>query len=256
MSRAARQMNVMRAEPPHPSAFPPGYRAVVFGASGGIGAALLAQLRKRADVAQAVGVARPASSGIGIAGVDVTNEEAMANAARRLSSEERALRLVIVATGFLHDAQGGPEKSLRDLDPARLARAFAVNAIGPALVLKHLAPLLPREGRSVFIALSARVGSIGDNGLGGWHGYRASKAALNQLMRTASIELKRTRPQAIVASVHPGTVATRLSAPFAKAGLDVMTPEVAASRLLSVAERLEPEDSGGFFDYRGAAIPW
>lgn len=249
-------MSVMRNEPHNASAFPTGYRAVVFGASGGIGAALLAQLRERADVAQAIGVARAVSAGVDIAGVDVTDEATVAEAARRLSLDEAPLRLVIVATGVLHDAQGGPEKSSRDLDPARLARAFAVNAIGPALVLKHLAPLLPREGRSVFVALSARVGSIGDNGLGGWHGYRASKAALNQLMRTASVELKRTRPQAIVASLHPGTVATRLSAPFAKSGLDVMTPDAAAARLLSVVARLEQEDSGGFFDYRGAAIPW
>jgi NAD(P)-dependent dehydrogenase (short-subunit alcohol dehydrogenase family) len=249
-------MSVMRNEPPDPSAFPPGYRAVVFGASGGIGAALLAQLRAQGGVAQAMGLARTPASGVEITGVDVTDEATLAAAAACLAQDERPLRLVVVATGFLHDAEGGPEKSLRDLDSARLARAFAVNAIGPALVLKHFAPLLPREGRSVFVALSARVGSIGDNGLGGWHGYRASKAALNQLMRTASVELKRTRPGAIVASLHPGTVATPLSAPFAKAGLDVMTPDVAAARLLSVVERLETEDSGGFFDYRGEAIPW
>ncbi|PPD45135.1 MAG: C-factor [Methylocystis sp.] len=246
----------MRIEAPDPSAFPPGYRAAVFGASGGIGAALLAQLRRQGGVAQAIGLARTAAPGLDMTGVDVADEATISAAAARLAEDARPLRLVIVASGFLHDAQGGPEKSLRDLDPARLARAFAVNAIGPALVLKHLAPLLPREGRSVFVALSARVGSIGDNGLGGWHGYRASKAALNQLLRTAAVELKRTRPAAIVASLHPGTVATSLSAPFAKAGLDVMTPDVSAARLLSVTERLEPDDSGGFFDYRGAAIPW
>lgn len=246
----------MRSEAPDPSSFPPDYRAVVFGASGGVGGALLAQLRGRAGVAQAIGLARTPAPGLDMAGVDVADEGSIAAAAARLAGDAPPLRLVIVASGFLHDAQGGPEKSLRDLDPARLARAFAVNAIGPALVLKHLAPLLPREGRSVFVALSARVGSIGDNRLGGWHGYRASKAALNQFMRTASIELKRTRPCAIVASVHPGTVATPLSAPFAKSGLDVMTPEISAAHLLSVAERLEPDDSGGFFDYRGAAIPW
>lgn len=246
----------MRAEDPDPSDFPPDARAVVFGASGGIGAALLSQARALPWVGAAVGVSRAAAPGVDEAGVDVTDESSIAAAARRLSADARPLRLIIVATGLLHDAGGGPEKSLRDLDPVRLARAFAVNAIGPTLVLKHVAPLLPREGRCVFVALSARVGSIGDNGLGGWHGYRASKAALNQLMRTAAIELKRTRPEAIVATLHPGTVETRLSAPFAKTGLDVVTPETAAARLLSVIERLEPRDSGGFFDYRGDAIPW
>jgi NAD(P)-dependent dehydrogenase (short-subunit alcohol dehydrogenase family) len=246
----------MRAEAPDASCFPPTYRAVVFGASGGIGAALLAQLRAKAGVAQAIGVARAPSDGVDIAGVDVTDETTLAAAARRLEAGDTPLRLVIVATGFLHDARGGPEKSIRELDPARLARAFAVNAIGPALIAKHVSPLLPREGRSVFVALSARVGSIGDNALGGWHGYRASKAALNQLLRTASVELRRTRPEAIVAALHPGTVATRLSSPFAKAGLDVVAPEIAAARLLSVVERLDPKDSGGFFDYRGASIPW
>lgn len=246
----------MRAEAPEPSAFPLDARAVVFGASGGIGAALLSQARALPWVGAAIGVSRAPMPGVGDAGVDVTDERSIVAAARRLSGDVRPLRLIVVATGFLHDADGGPEKSLRDLDPARLARAFAVNAIGPALVLKHVAPLLPREGRSVFVSLSARVGSIGDNRLGGWHGYRASKAALNQLMRTAAIELKRTRPEAIVATLHPGTVETRLSAPFAKTGLDVVAAGSAAARLLSVIERLEPHDSGGFFDYRGDVIPW
>jgi NAD(P)-dependent dehydrogenase (short-subunit alcohol dehydrogenase family) len=249
-------MQAMRAEAYDGSSFPPGYRAVVFGASGGIGAALLEQLRAKAEVSRAIGAARASSASIDIAGVDVTQEATVAEAARLLGADETPLRLVIVATGVLHDARGGPEKSIRELDPARLARDFAVNAIGPALVLKHVSPLLAREGRSVFVALSARVGSIGDNALGGWHGYRASKAALNQLLRTASVELRRTRPQAIVAALHPGTVETRLSAPFAKAGLEVQSPEVAAARLISVIERLEPSDSGGFFDYRGAPIPW
>jgi NAD(P)-dependent dehydrogenase (short-subunit alcohol dehydrogenase family) len=246
----------MLTAPPDPSVFPPGFRAVVFGASGGLGGALLTQLRAGPGVAAAVGVARSAAAGVEIAGVDVADETSVADAARGLATDARPLRLVVVASGFLHDADGGPEKSLRDLDPARLARAFAVNAIGPALILKHVAPLLPRDGRSVFAALSARVGSIGDNRLGGWHGYRASKAALNQLLRTASVELRRTRPGLVVAGLHPGTVATPLSEPFAKTGLDVVSPDDAAARLLSVIERLEPADSGCFFDYRGEAIPW
>lgn len=236
--------------------FPQPCRAAVFGASGGIGGALLARLRADPTISAAIGVSRRHAEGVELTGVDMTDEAALAEAAQRLGEDTRALRLVVVATGALHDAGGGPEKSLRDLDPARLAGAFAANAIGPALVLKHVAPLLPREGRSVFVALSARVGSIGDNGLGGWHGYRASKAALNQLIHTAAIELKRTRPNAILACLHPGTVSTPLSAPFAKTGLDVVDPDRAAARLLAVIARLEPGDSGGFFDYRGEAIPW
>ncbi len=149
-----------------------------------------------------------------------------------------------------------PEKSWRDLDPAHMARAFAVNAIGPALLMKHFLPLLPRQGRSVFATLSARVGSIGDNRLGGWYSYRASKAALNQFVRTAAIELGRRQPGAICVALHPGTVSTPLSAPFVKAGLDVQTPEEAAARLLDTIEGLGPGSSGGFFDHRGNPVPW
>jgi NAD(P)-dependent dehydrogenase (short-subunit alcohol dehydrogenase family) len=122
--------------------------------------------------------------------------------------------------------------------------------------MKHLLPLLPRSGKAVFATLSARVGSIGDNTIGGWYSYRAAKAALNQLVRTAAIELRRTRPEAICVALHPGTVATPLSAPFAKAGLNVRPPEEAARDLLAVIESLSPAQSGGFFDYRGAELPW
>ena len=166
------------------------------------------------------------------------------------------MRLVVDATGFLHDETQRPEKSWRELDPAQMARSFALNAIGPALIMKHVLPLLPFEGKAVFATLSARVGSIGDNHLGGWYSYRASKAALNQLVRTASIELTRRQPEAICVALHPGTVATRLSSPFGKAGLDVQSPDVAAERLLAVIADLGPDDSGGFFDYRGERVPW
>ena len=137
-----------------------------------------------------------------------------------------------------------------------MARAFQVNAIGPALVMKHFLPLLPRDRRSVFAILSAKVGSIGDNHLGGWYSYRASKAALNQIIRTAAIELKRRAPQAALVALHPGTVESRLSAPFGKAGLDVRSPADAAERLLGVIDGLAPAASGGFFDYRGERLPW
>ena len=240
-----------------PEAFPQGGIAVVVGAGGGIGAALLRGLEARGDFARIVGSGRSAgserSAGIGL---DLLAEPSIAAAAARLREMDGELRLVIDATGFLHGGGFTPEKSLRDLDPAHLAHAFAVNAIGPALLMKHLLPLLPRRGKAVFATLSARVGSIGDNRLGGWYAYRASKAAQNQLVRTAAVELHRRCPEAACVALHPGTVDTGLSGPFAKAGLDVQTPDEAAARLLAVIDRLGPRDNGGFFDHRGAAVPW
>jgi len=166
------------------------------------------------------------------------------------------VRLVIDATGFLHDEHVVPEKSWRDLDTAQMAQAFAVSAIGPALLMKYFLPLLPSKGRSVFATLSARVGSIGDNHLGGWYSYRASKAALNQFVRTAAIELARRKPDAICVALHTGTVATPLSAPFAKSGLDIQAPAEAAQRLLDVLEHLPASANGCFFDHHGLRVPW
>ena len=143
----------------------------------------------------------------------------------------------------------------RAIAPETMARLFAINAIGPVLLMKHFLPLLPRHGRALFATISAKVGSIGDNWLGGWYSYRASKAALNQLVRTAAIELLRTHPQAVCAAVHPGTVATPLSSPFAKNRLDVLSPADAAQDLLAGFARLSPQESGGFFDRHGVPLP-
>ena len=232
-------------------AIPAGGLAIVVGSSGGIGRALLDRLAAQAMFAAALGLGRNSSPAL-----DLTDEASIAEASLHVRGIEADVRLVIDATGFLHDDESSPEKSWRDLDAGHMAKAFAVNAIGPALVMKHFLPLLPREGRSVFATLSARVGSIGDNRLGGWYSYRASKAALNQLVRTAAIELGRTRPTALCIALHPGTVATRLSAPFAKSGLEVQTAEQAADRLLDTIGRLRPGSSGGFFDHRGETVPW
>lgn len=169
---------------------------------------------------------------------------------------EGGLALVFGATGVLEGEGCIAEKSWRQIDAQALARHFAVNAIGPALLVKHFMPLLPRSGRCVFAALSARVGSIGDNRLGGWYGYRAAKAALNQILRSAAVELARSRPQAVCVALHPGTVDTGLTAGFAKHGLEVQTPDTAAVRMLDVLDRLGAADSGGFFDQHGRAIPW
>ena len=224
--------------------------AVVAGAAGGLGAALLAALEAGGAHGRVVGLSRA-----GDPPLNLLDEGSIAAAAASVAAAGE-LRLVLDATGFLHGAGYSPERSLRALDPAHMAHAYAVNAIGPALLMKHLCPLLPRQGRSVFATLSARVGSIGDNRLGGWHSYRAAKAALNQLVRTASVEVGRSHPEAILVALHPGTVATPLSQPFSKSGLAVRPPEEAAADLLRVVAGLRPADTGGFFDQAGAAIPW
>jgi NAD(P)-dependent dehydrogenase (short-subunit alcohol dehydrogenase family) len=224
-------------------------RAVVIGASGGIGGAL-------ADLLDARGIEtlRLSRSGPGHTQIDIEDEASVADAARTIA-KGGAPDLVIAATGALTIDGRGPEKSWRDLDAAHLARTYAVNAIGPALVAKHVLPLLPRTGRSAFAALGARVGSIGDNRLGGWYGYRASKAALAMMVRTLAIELARSRPEAVCVALHPGTVATGLSDPFARGKRDTVTPARAAEHLLAVLDAVTPADSGGHFAWDGTRIP-
>ncbi|WP_118857689.1 SDR family NAD(P)-dependent oxidoreductase [Sphingomonas mesophila] len=226
----------------------PPRRAIVIGASGGIGAALVRGLEARGrDVTGLSRTTRPP--------LDVSDQASIAAAAESLRAAA-PFDTILVATGLLHDGALRPEKSLADLDADQLARSFAVNAIGPALVARHFVPLLPRHGRAIFAALSARVGSISDNRLGGWYGYRASKAALNQLIRTLAIELARTRPGAICVGLHPGTVDTRLSAPFQRgvAPDRLFTPERSAGHLLDVLDRLAPDQSGRCFAWDGSEI--
>lgn len=230
--------------------FPPAGLAVVFGSSGGIGRALLAALSRSAAFTTVLGLSRS------IDGFDITEETSVAAAAAKIGETGMPVRLVIVATGILHDDVMQPEKSLRQLDAAHMARSFAVNAIGPMLVAKHVLPLMPREGKAVFAALSAKVGSIGDNRLGGWYSYRAAKAALNQFVHTTAIELGRTRPDAICVALHPGTVDTPLSAPFRSSGHPVEEPDFAADRLLRVIDGIGPEDTGLLMDHTGLPLPW
>lgn len=229
------------------------------GASGGLGGALVRGLAE-AGLTPVHALSRrgvAVSDGVEPGFVDLLDERSMALAAAELAREV-SLRLVMVATGVLHEGDLQPEKTMRALDAERLALGFAVNTIGPALLAKHLIPLLPRAGKSVFAVLSARVGSIGDNRLGGWYGYRAQKAALNQIVRTLAIEVRRTHPQAIIAALHPGTVASDLSAPFRGAVPPerLFTPDVAARHLLDVVDGLTPAQSGSFLAWDGRAIPF
>ncbi|QIK96670.1 SDR family NAD(P)-dependent oxidoreductase [Sphingomonas sp. HDW15A] len=228
-------------------------RAIVIGSSGGVGSALARELTARGfDV---TGLSRSAGAGEECLAIDLTRESAIEAAAMRLR-EKAPFAAILISTGLLHDSDVTPEKSLREMDQASLMRLFAVNAVGPALVAKHFVPLLPRQERCVFAVLSARVGSIGDNRLGGWYGYRASKAALNMIIKTLAIELSRTHPEAICVGLHPGTVDTRLSKPFQKgvpAGR-LFSAEESASHLLNVIGQLTSLHTGRCFAWDGTEI--
>jgi NAD(P)-dependent dehydrogenase (short-subunit alcohol dehydrogenase family) len=229
--------------------------ALVIGSNGGLGAAILMQLQRDADFTQAIGLSRSTQ-----VSVNYDDENSIAKAAEHIAdvckTSNLQLRLLVVATGFLHGAQGQPERSFTNLDTAYLAQVFQINTLGPALVMKHFLPLLPKTGRCVAGFISAKVGSISDNALGGWYGYRASKAALNQLVKTASIEMTRRNKDSICVSLHPGTVATALSEPFAKTGLNVRSASEAAADLLAVLAGLNPSDTGCLIDYTGQKLPF
>jgi NAD(P)-dependent dehydrogenase (short-subunit alcohol dehydrogenase family) len=218
--------------------------ALVIGASGGIGSAVAAALE-----GDGVAVTRLSRAQDGF---DVTAPDA---ALKALDGVGGPFDLVFVALGILAPDGGAPEKALAQIEAAAMAQVLAVNTIGPALVLSRIAQLLPRDRRGVVAVLSARVGSIGDNRIGGWHSYRASKAALNQLIRGAAIELGRTHKQAVCVALHPGTVATPFTADYAGRHRTV-SPEEAAGNLLAVIEGLTPGQSGGFYDYAGEVVPW
>ncbi|HEV7351789.1 MAG TPA: SDR family NAD(P)-dependent oxidoreductase [Brevundimonas sp.] len=223
--------------------------AVVIGASGGVGGAVRSWLEASGRFEVVHGVSRRGD------GIDITDEASVAGLAARLA-DGPPLELVFVATGVLHDGFE-PERSFKAMQAAHLLRDFQVNALGPALLARHLIPLMPRDRRAVFAALSARVGSIGDNRLGGWHSYRASKAALNMILKTLAVELARTHPQAVVAGLHPGTVDTGLSKPFQR-GVQpekLFTADQSAAYLLQVLDGLTPAESGGVFAWDGARVP-
>lgn len=218
-------------------------RALILGTTGGIGAALTAELGKTHEI---IGLSRSED------GFDLTNP---VEVDRGLESLEGTFERVIVATGALEIAGAAPEKSLRDVTSQALLDQYLLNAVGPALVLRHAHRLLPKGEPSVFAVLSARVGSIGDNRLGGWYSYRAAKAAVNQLVHTAAIELGRSHRHTAVVSLHPGTVATAFTEKYLGRH-PAVPPSEAARNLVAVMDGLGPQQTGGFFDWSGAEVAW
>lgn len=234
---------------------------LVVGAGGGIGAALLDKLALRADIDQIVGLhTRAVSSfdpGVMWLQLDLSNPRSIARCANELAGRTSAIDTLICASGYLHGVHGGPEKSLGELVDADLSRTLAINATGPLQLLAGCMPLLKRAVAPRICFLSAQVGSIGDNRLGGWYGYRMSKAALNMGVKTAAIELERWRNEPTIVAVHPGTTHSELSRPFTKRR-PVMpaTADECAERLIGVLERLKVQDSGRFLNHDGADLPW
>jgi NAD(P)-dependent dehydrogenase (short-subunit alcohol dehydrogenase family) len=253
------------------SSFAAPIRALVVGASGGIGSEIVAALAESSSVERVFGTSRraidqrlralvDASAGkVSVHFMDLTRESEIRAAVAELSAQGPLIDLVINCAGLLHDGGNlGPERKLDHVEPANLERLFRVHAVGPLLLAKCLQPMFPRKGRVVFASLSARVGSIGDNRAGGWYAYRMSKAAHNMAIKNLSIELRRRAAGMICVSLHPGTVESELSRPFISrvAKEKLFSPRRAARQLLEVIDSLGPDHNGGFYAWDKSKIPW
>ena len=236
-------------------------RAAVVGSTGGIGAALVEQLAASDRVAAVHALSRTGASHpspkVRNLTFDFTDEGSIVAAAQALD-EVGPFDLIVIATGLLQGEGVAPEKTVRQLDMEQMRKSFEINVFGPALTAKHFTPLLRRDAKAVLAALSARVGSISDNRLGGWYSYRAGKAALNMVLKTLSIEVARRFKSQIIIGLHPGTVDTDLSKPFQANVPDgkLFTPEFSAAKLLQVVDQVGAEDTGGLFAWDGAKIPF
>lgn len=224
-----------------------GYKALVIGASGTVGQAFCQLLRADDNCASVCELSRNSTPAL-----DLEDPHSIATAAEALA-DEGPFQLILHTAGLLHRPGIAPEKSLNAIEADALQAVFQVNALGPALVLRHFLPLLDKQGAMAM--LSAKVGSIGDNRLGGWYAYRASKAALNMLIKTAAIELARSKPKARLLSLHPGTVISPLSQPF-RGATAARPADLAAAQMLQVIDSLGPEHSGSFHAYDGQPLPW
>lgn len=234
-------------------------RVIIVGASGGIGGAFIKTLNESSQVKDIYALSRRGATLQGgkvrALTFDFSDEDNI-EASAEVLRETGKFDLIIIATGLLQGEGIAPEKNMRALRHDSFLKSLEINVVGPALTAKHFLPLMRRDRKTVFAALSARVGSISDNRLGGWHAYRASKAALNMTLKTLSIEYSRRFDQAVIAGLHPGTVDTSLSAPFQGNVPDgkLFTPQFSAEKMLSVIDDLTPSDSGNLFAWDGKQI--
>jgi NAD(P)-dependent dehydrogenase (short-subunit alcohol dehydrogenase family) len=224
------------------------FRALIIGSSGTIGSAFIELLQSNPSCSEVVGVHRHSQYPL-----DYQNPASIESCAKSLSAQG-SFQLIINTTGVLHSNDWMPEKKLDDVNAEQLIELMKINAIGPALSIRHFSQLLDPKN-SIMVTLSAKVGSIEDNRLGGWYSYRASKAALNMLIKTAAIELARTKPNAVLIAMHPGTVNSRLSKPFRGEQIG-RPPNDAVRDMFAVIENLTKEDSGSFVSYSGEKLPW
>ena len=224
--------------------------AVVIGNSGSIGSAIEKELSDQ-GFKNIIGFNRSSNPRL-----DLLNEETIAQSAQFIKDKDIPVSIVFDATGLLHDDNNMPEKTYKNIDQIFMRKNFEINVMGPALIMKYFLPLLDKEEKSIFASISAKVGSISDNRYGGWYSYRASKAALNQMIKTASIEMKMKNQNAICLAIHPGTVESKLSKPFQKNDLTIQSPQESASNIFKILTSSTSKDTGSFYNWDGKIIDW